>query len=63
MAPVIVILLSPIVLKEKHSVKKWVSVIISVIGMGFISGVLNGGNEATSIKGVLFGLGAALLVA
>ncbi len=63
MAPVIVILLSPIVLKEKLNAKKWASIIASVIGMVLISGVLNGGNEATGIKGIIFGLGAALLYA
>ncbi len=63
MAPVIVMLLSPVVLKEKLNAKKWMSVIASVFGMVFISGVLNNNSSLADIKGILFGLGAALLYA
>ncbi len=64
MAPVIVILLSPFLLKEKLNVTKWICVVSAVLGMVFISGVLNGNLPAISeAKGMLFGLLAALLYA
>ena len=64
MAPVVVIVLSPIFLKEKNGIKEWLSVIASVVGMIFISGVLNGSeNGSFNPKGILFGLSAAVLYA
>lgn len=64
MAPVIVITLSPFVLRERLSFVKIVSVVVAVLGMFFVSGVLKSGLGSTQeMKGVLFGLGAALLYA
>lgn len=64
MAPVIVIILSPLVLREKLSSIKIISVIIALFGMFFVSGVLKTGlGSLQETKGVLFGLGAALLYA
>ena len=64
MAPVIVIILSPIILREKLSSVKIVSVVVALIGMIFVSGVLkNGFISLSEMKGVLFGLGAALFYA
>lgn len=64
MAPVIVMLLSPFVVKEKLDPRKWFCIIAALIGMVFVSGVLNGGISSLSeIKGILFGLGAATLYA
>lgn len=62
MAPVFVILLSPLLFKEKLTKAKIISTICAVIGMVFVSGVLtNSGN--VGVKGVLFGLTAAILYA
>ena len=64
MAPVIVIILSPLVLREKLSSIKIISVIVALFGMFFVSGVLKTGlGSLQETKGVLFGLGAALLYA
>lgn len=64
MAPVIVILLAPVLLKEKMTVKKSVCAAVAVLGMLFVSGIFEG-NTITggSGKGILFGLGAAAFYA
>ncbi len=64
MAPVIVILLAPFLLKEKMTVKKSVCAVVAIFGMLLVSGIFDGG--ATTIgsgKGILFGLGAAMFYA
>lgn len=64
MAPIFVMLVSPIVLKEKMTMKKSFCVAVALLGMVFVSGVLDGGISGISeIKGILFGLGAAALYA
>ena len=64
MAPIFVMIVSPILLKEKLSGKKAVCVLVALIGMIFVSGVLDGGiSDLSELKGVLFGLGAAALYA
>ena len=64
MAPIFVIVASPFVLKDKLTVKKTICVFIALIGMIFVSGVLEGGiSDVSELKGVLFGLGAAALYA
>lgn len=64
LAPVFVILLSPIVLKEKLTKKKLFCVIGALSGMVLISGVLNGGiGGGTALKGILFGVGAGAFYA
>ena len=64
MAPIFVMLASPFVLKEKLTVKKSLCVAVALLGMVFVSGVLDGGISGISeLKGVLFGLGAAALYA
>jgi len=64
MAPIFVMLVSPFLLKEKLTVKKVICVIVAVIGMVFVSGVLDGGiSDISELKGILFGLGAAALYA
>lgn len=64
LAPVIVILVSPVILKEKLTWKKIICVLAALAGMIFVSGVLeagfSGGKEYT---GIFFGLGAACLYA
>ncbi len=64
MAPVIVIILSPLVLKERLSLAKIISVVVALVGMIFVSGVLNSGLASIQeMKGIFLGLGAALLYA
>ena len=62
MAPVIVIAASPLVLKEKLTPKKICCVIAAVLGVIPVSGILSE-KAATDIRGILFGLGAAVLYA
>ena len=60
MAPVFVLMLSPLVLKEKLSVKNAVCVAVALMGMVLVSGVLQTGVGVSSeFKGILLGLGAA----
>lgn len=63
MAPTVVVLLSPLILKEKLTVKKTVCALISVLGMVLVSGIIGGDSHAGNAGGVLFGLGAAALYA
>ena len=62
MQPTIVILLSPLLFKEKLTAKKLICAAAAVIGMVLISGV--GGGTAAGINdrlGIILGLGAAVL--
>lgn len=60
MAPVLVILLAPFLLKEKMTVKKTICAAVAVLGMLLVSGIFEGGAVAGgSAKGIFFGLGAA----
>ena len=61
MAPIILIMVSPFLLKEKLSVTKVISVIAAIIGEVLISGVLSG--TVRSAKGIALGLAAAILYA
>lgn len=64
LAPVFVILLSPLVLKEKLTAKKLLCVTTALIGMVFVSGILASGlPSAGESKGILFGVAAATLYA
>lgn len=64
LAPVIIILVSPFLLKEKLTVKKVLCVIGALIGMVFVSGVAeNGIPSFAELKGVLLGTGAAVFYA
>ncbi len=59
MAPVIVVLVSPLILRERLTAVKGVSVVVAVIGAVLISGVVTGATR--SFKGILLGLAAAAL--
>lgn len=63
LAPVFVIIASPFVLKEKITAVKGISVVVSLAGMLFVSGIFESDSENTGIKGVLFGVGAAVFYA
>lgn len=59
MAPVIVVVMSPVFLKEKLTAINVTSVLAAVVGAVLISGVVSG--SAKSAKGILLGLAAAAL--
>ena len=62
MQPTIVILLSPLVFKEKLTPRRAVCAVVAIIGMIFVSGVIGGNTaQATNPKGIFLGLGAAVL--
>ena len=64
MAPIFVMMVSPFLLKEKLTAKKILCVLAALLGMVFVSGILDGGiSDISELKGVLFGLGAAALYA
>lgn len=64
MAPVLVILVAPIFFREKLTGKKLICVFISFIGMALVSGILETGFAgAIELKGVFFGLSAAVFYA
>ena len=62
-APVIVILVCPILFKEKMTAKQWICFIMSTLGIVLITeiGDLSGNNK--HFIGILFGLGAAVFYA
>ncbi len=64
MQPTIVILLSPLVFKEKLTIKKLCCAVTAIIGMFFVSGMMDGnGIGAADTTGILCGLAAAALYA
>jgi len=64
MAPVIVILLAPLLLKEKMTVKKSVCAVVAIVGMLLVSGIFGrGAATGGSGTGIVFGLGAACFYA
>lgn len=61
MAPMLVILASPLLFGEKLTARKGISAAIAFVGMILVSGV--GGSQTGGISGVLFGLAAAVFYA
>lgn len=59
MAPVFTIIASTFILKERITIRKAICVAVALLGMVFVSGVIETG--ITGIRGVLLGLGAAVL--
>ena len=63
-APIFVTVASPIVLKERLTLRKGCCVAVALVGMVLVSGVLeHGTGGAEAYKGILFGIGAAILYA
>lgn len=58
MAPIIVMLVSPIFLKEPLTVRKFCCILAALVGMVLVSGIGQEGNS-TNMTGVFFGLCAA----
>ena len=63
LAPVFVVFLSPLVLRERLRPVKTVCAVVAVLGMVFVSGVFDGGLDVSRLPGILFGLGAAAFYA
>lgn len=62
-APVIVTVVCPFIFKEKMAAKQWICFIMSTVGIVMITGIGDMSTGSTHIKGILFGLGAAVLYA
>lgn len=61
MQPTIVVLLSPVIFREKLKAKRAVCAFAAIAGMVLVSGVTGGGElPATNAKGIILGLGAAV---
>lgn len=64
MAPIFLLLASPFLLHEKLSVRRILCVQFAFFGMLLVSGILDTGiSDASELKGILLGLGAAVLYA
>lgn len=63
MAPIIVMLLSPLLLKERLTARKLICTAAALAGMAFVSGVFGAERTSSDFKGVAFGLSAALFYA
>lgn len=64
MAPILIILLSPVVFRERMTAKKAICILIALIGIVLVSGVLETGIAGISeMGGIGFGLAAAVLYA
>lgn len=62
MAPVILILISPLILKERVSLGKWICVACALLGMSLIAGIWNQSGEV-ALGGIAMGLLAACFYA
>lgn len=58
-APVFVMVLSAVIFREKFTVKKTVSLIVTFIGLGFVTGAFSGSGKL-SAAAFLFGFGSGL---
>ena len=63
MAPTIVLLLSPVIFRERLTMVKWICAAVALAGMVLVSGVIGGEAQEDSLWGVLLGLGAAVFYA
>ena len=62
MQPTFVIIASAVFFKERITLRKAICVILALVGMVFVSGIIESGiPSADELKGVLFGLGAAVI--
>lgn len=62
-APVIVTLVCPILFREKMTAKQWICFIMSTVGLVLITGIGDMGEGNSHLKGIAFGLGAAVFYA
>lgn len=62
-APVIIILVCPLLFKEKMGVKQWLCFVMSTLGIVLITGLGDLSGGSSHIKGIAFGLAAAFFYA
>lgn len=62
-APVIVTVASPLLFREKLTVKQILCFVFSTVGLALVIGVTDLGQGSSHLTGILFGLGAAVLYA
>ena len=62
-APVLVTIACPFLFKEKMGAKQWVCFVMSTVGLVLITGIGDMSSGSTHIKGMLFGLSAAVFYA
>lgn len=60
-APVFIVLLSPLFLKEQLTANKLLGIVLAMAGMVLVNGMMQGGIDP--VRGMLFGLAAAVLYA
>lgn len=63
MAPIFLVIASPFVFNENLTVKKLICIFLALIGMVFVSGVLNSKSNGANPKGIFLGVFAAILYA
>ncbi len=64
LAPIFIVAVSPFVFREKMTLKKVLCMVVALIGMVFVSGVIESGIPSLSeLKGILLGISAAALYA
>ncbi len=63
LAPIILVCLAPVFFAERIGLKKALCIILALVGMVFVSGVIDGGAEGVTYSGILIGVLAALLYA
>ncbi len=62
-APVLVTIIAPFLFKEKLTLKQIICFIMSTVGLILLTGIWDLGNGSTHIKGIIFGLLAAVFYA
>lgn len=62
-APIIVTAVSPLLFRERLTVRQIVCFVVSTLGLVLITGVSGLGEGSSDLKGILFGLGAAVFYA
>lgn len=62
-APIIVMIVCPILLKEKMTLKQWICFIVSTLGIFLIIGITNINISSDHFLGVIFGISAAVFYA
>ena len=63
LAPTFMVLASALLFKEKITLSRAAAVLIALLGMTLASGVIEGGAEGVTLRGILFGTAAAALYA
>lgn len=62
-APVIVTVVCPFLFKEKMRTKQWICFVMSTVGLVLITGIGDPKTGTDNLKGILFGIGAAVFYA